>query len=674
MGAWSSATAYSLGDLVTYEGSLYLCATANIDELPTNTSYWDSFGGGAGFPALANASVSTSTTLALNTISEVNATSGILTQTLPASVAASLIVVDKSDSSANEVTVTGSIRGVTASINVEEQYESLMLYGDGTTWWPIAGHLTVAAIQALISATSGTGDWTGTVGDNAVVAIQGQAITAAAAKIAGQLANADARTASATVAAGEETIFTGSTASQTLTLPSAPQHSTENVVLNLASVAVTIAPGGSDTLNNFGTAGNIAVAPGEVVQLIYVGTVWYALSAGLSARAVLAYIAANYATLSDFSAVANFRWGSGAPQIIVTPTIDARYDTYLDYVGGEMYELTGAGPYTTGNTWSSYGVQTWTPGGMANPMNTEGDVIVGGPSGAAQRLGAGASGTALLSRGSGNLPVFGSPINIQTFGPSGSGQTWTKPAVANVVRVILQGGGGSGGSGASEALAAAAGGGAGGGAGSYIDYTFLASDLASTETVTVPVAATGGAHVTTGNGNTGSSPAATTFGALLEAWSGGGAGAGTSAAGGTAGSVPNANDWTGSAGGAGNATSTGSAGTSAVRATGGGGGAGVTTGNVTAAGGHGGVCLDNNLDALGGTSPGGTGGSGASGGTMGPSYGGGGGGSNSAGSAGAGGAGAGGSGGGGGGGVNGSSQTSGAGGNGGAGFCVVITW
>jgi hypothetical protein len=44
-GAWSSTTPYLEGALVTYEGTLYLCSNANTDEIPTNTAYWDAFGG-----------------------------------------------------------------------------------------------------------------------------------------------------------------------------------------------------------------------------------------------------------------------------------------------------------------------------------------------------------------------------------------------------------------------------------------------------------------------------------------------------------------------------------------------------------------------------------------------------------------------------------------------------
>lgn len=39
-GAWSSATAYSVGDLVTLNGSSYACVLAHTNQTPPNTTYW----------------------------------------------------------------------------------------------------------------------------------------------------------------------------------------------------------------------------------------------------------------------------------------------------------------------------------------------------------------------------------------------------------------------------------------------------------------------------------------------------------------------------------------------------------------------------------------------------------------------------------------------------------
>lgn len=74
-----------------------------------------------------------------------------------------------------------------------------------------------------------------------------------------------------------------------------------------------------------------------------------------------------------------------------------------------------------------YDGTVWKPqaesGGMTNPMTTQGDLIVGGAAGAAQRLGAGTSGYVLTSGGPGVLPSY------QPGGtPGSSGWTPTAPA------------------------------------------------------------------------------------------------------------------------------------------------------------------------------------------------------------------------------------------------------
>lgn len=83
------------------------------------------------------------------------------------------------------------------------------------------------------------------------------------------------RTATATVAPWEITVFTGSTASQTLTFPSAPKQGTTNTVVNYSSVNVTVAAGSGDTIDVNGTTGSNVQNPSEVYQFVYVGTTWY---------------------------------------------------------------------------------------------------------------------------------------------------------------------------------------------------------------------------------------------------------------------------------------------------------------------------------------------------------------------------------------------------------------
>lgn len=91
------------------------------------------------------------------------------------------------------------------------------------------------------------------------------------------LNNAINRTASATVTAGEDTAFTGSTATQTMTLAATPPNGTANRIFNYSTQNLTVAPGAGATLNTFGTTGNATLTVGESAEYIYVAstTTWY---------------------------------------------------------------------------------------------------------------------------------------------------------------------------------------------------------------------------------------------------------------------------------------------------------------------------------------------------------------------------------------------------------------
>lgn len=284
--------------------------------------------------------------------------------------------------------------------------------------------------------------------------------------------------------------------------------------------------------------------------------------------------------------------------------------------------------------------------------------------------------------------------DIQEFTSTGS-STWTKPAGAKFVYVLLFGGGGGGGSGrkrSSGGLATAASGGAAGGAGGRTELWIPASLLGATETVTVGAGGTGAAAQTTDdtNGNAGSGQTDSTFGSLARARAGFSGNGGTTsssvsgavAGGGLAEMVTNT---TYGSGGGGGTVTTGSAGDRGGYRGGGGGGGGGFGASSTAirgggTGGLGGSLFDASTNATAGGGTGGntTGTPNGSAGAAASSYfvggSGGGGGASASNTAGGNGGTGGYPGGGGGGGGAGYTVNSGAGGNGGNGYVRVVTF
>lgn len=145
------------------------------------------------------------------------------------------------------------------------------------------GTLTVSPTTGAVVASRAalTGDATASAGSNvtSVVQVHGVAISAAQATLVSQLNQAQTRNTSTlpvTVGAGEQTVLTGSTASQTVTLPtSAAQVSSPNLLINLSSVPVTVAFGSGTTGNRFGVAGSFNLVPGTFIEFYLIGTVWY---------------------------------------------------------------------------------------------------------------------------------------------------------------------------------------------------------------------------------------------------------------------------------------------------------------------------------------------------------------------------------------------------------------
>jgi hypothetical protein len=114
-----------------------------------------------------------------------------------------------------------------------------------------------------------------------------------------------------------------------------------------------------------------------------------------------------------------------------------------------------------------------------------------------------------------------------------SNGTWTKPAGAVAVDVVVISAGGGGASGRKAGVSSQASGGGGGGGGSYSMRNISAALLGATEAVIVGTGGTGGAAVTVNatNGNAGAAGGNSSFGNWIQVSGGGGAGIVTTASG-----------------------------------------------------------------------------------------------------------------------------------------------
>jgi hypothetical protein len=189
-----------------------------------------------------------------------------------------------------------------------------------------------------------------------------------------------------------------------------------------------------------------------------------------------------------------------------------------------------------------------------------------------------------------NVGPFGPGTDYRAYTTAGS-TTWTKPAGAKWVEIIMFGGGGGGGSGGRYATTSNRTGAGGGAGGPILIAKVAASALNATETVVVGAGGTGGPSTLTDTtlGTSGGSGGSSSFSIFTAAGGGGGAGGGNigSAAGGlaTVGWVTGVTGASSTAGGAGPATNTagangGAAGVNSFVATGGGSGSGNVANNT----------------------------------------------------------------------------------------------
>jgi hypothetical protein len=257
-------------------------------------------------------------------------------------------------------------------------------------------------------------------------------------------------------------------------------------------------------------------------------------------------------------------------------------------------------------------------GGTGLSSMTNNTILIGNGTGSFQQVTTGSSGSILKFSGSWSASSY-TPTTTVNFYNSGS-FVWTKPSIANYVRVIAQGGGGGGGGGCRNSGIAGNRGGGGGGSGGISEITILAALLPASVSGSAGLGGTGG--TTSGTvataGTDGTDGGDSFFGTASDSWrlvaTGGGGGKGGPASG-TAGGVGGtggfgswSNGSAGGDGGYGGPNGSGFAGTSNNNgSSGGGGGAGggLSAGAlVSYAGSAGGAVVSSSLyhsDLAGGT-------------------------------------------------------------------------
>lgn len=124
---WDSSTTYYIGSLVNSSGVIYKSITnANINHAVTDASNWAPLGGNV---------VTVTTTysvLVSDDLVRADATGGSFSITLPTASLGRRIVIKKIDSSANSVTLLGTVDGGVNPIVLGK--DSVSLSGNGTSW------------------------------------------------------------------------------------------------------------------------------------------------------------------------------------------------------------------------------------------------------------------------------------------------------------------------------------------------------------------------------------------------------------------------------------------------------------------------------------------------------------------------------------------------------------